>query len=120
MRTRHLLRLALALALASAAAFGQKGKSALNGAWEVKAGAQTYRITFEVDDGDVRGTVTLPGGMETDVEYGFLFGNELEFTTVEGGVEYEWTGKVSRNSVRGERLNLDDDTTVGFSAKRAR
>ena len=120
MNTRNFLRLALVLALATAPVFAQKKESPVSGTWELKVGSQTYRFAFVDDEGDVSGTVTLPGGNTAEVEYGFFFGGELEFITVENGVEHEWTAKVSRNSIRGERVNLDEETTVRFTAKRVR
>ena len=98
----------------------QQKKSPVNGTWDLRVGTESYRIAFVEEDGDVRGTVTLPNGETTEIEYGLIFGDELEFLTVEGGVEHEWTAKVSRNSIRGERVNLDEETTVRFTAKRAR
>ena len=64
--------------------------------------------------------MTQPTGKTTEIEYGLIFGDELEFLTVEGGVEHEWTAKVGRNSIKGERVNLDEETTVRFTARRAR
>ena len=98
----------------------QQKKSPVNGTWDLRVGTESYRIAFVEEDGDVRGTVTLPNGETTEIEYGLIFGDELEFLTVERGVEHEWTAKVSRNSIRGERVNLDEETAVRFTAKRAR
>ena len=120
MRPHYLLSTLLTLALVVGPLLGQKKKSPVNGTWNLKVGAQTYRIAFEEDDGDVRGTVTLPNGESTEIEYGLIFGDELEFLTVENGVEHEWTAKVNRNSIKGERVNLDEETAVRFSAQRAR
>ncbi len=119
MHARDLLKGILILALALPMGFAQK-KSPINGTWNVNVGGQTYRIEFVEEDGDVRGTVTLPSGESTDVEYGLVFAKELEFSTVENGVEFEWTGEVSRNSIKGERVNLDDETSLRFAGKRAR
>lgn len=95
-------------------------KSPVNGTWEAKVGSQTYCFDFTEDQGDVTGSIVLPDAQTIEVEHGLIFGNELEFTTVEDGVEYEWTAEVSRNSIKGERLNLDDDTVVRFTARRVR
>ncbi len=118
MRARTAL-LALALALAAVPALAQK-QSLLAGAWELKVGGQTFRADFVEDQGDVRGTVRLPGGDSVEVEYGLLLGRDLEFTTVEKGVEFEWTAEVGRNSIKGERVNLDTEATVRVTGKRAR
>ena len=119
MRARDVLKGILILALVVPVALAQK-KSPVNGTWDLNVGRQSYRIEFAEEDGDVSGTVTLPSGESTEVEYGLVFGKELEFTTVENGVEFEWTAEVSRNSIKGDRLNLDDDSTVRFTGKRAR
>lgn len=95
-------------------------KSPVNGRWEAKLGSQTYRFDFTEDQGDVTGSIRLPDDQAVEVEYGLIFGKELEFTTVEDGVEYEWTAEVSRNSIKGERLNLDDETVIRFTARRTR
>lgn len=117
----RLLGAVLAAALAAAPAFAQTKKpSPLNGAWELKVGSETYRIEFSEQDGDVRGTITLPNGESAEVEYGLLLGKALEFLTVEKGVEHEWTATVSKNSIKGERVNLDTERAVGFTAKRSR
>lgn len=120
MRARDLLGVTLILALAATAGLAQKKKSPVNGTWDLKVGSESYRIAFVEDDGDVRGTVTLPNGESTEIEYGLIFGDELEFLTVEGGVEHEWTAKVGKNSIKGDRVNLDEETAVQFTAKRAR
>ena len=119
MRANDVLKGMLILALAVPVAQAQK-KSPVNGTWELKVGGQSYRIEFVEEDGDVSGTVRLPSGESTQVDYGFVFGKELEFSTVENGIEFEWTAEVSRNSIKGERLNLDDDSTERFTGKRAR
>ncbi len=117
----QLLGAVLAVALAAAPAFAQTKKpSPLNGAWELKVGGDTYRIEFSEEDGDVRGTVTLPNGESASVEYGLLLGKDLEFLTVEQGVEHEWTATVGKNSIQGQRINLDTERAVGFTAKRSR
>ncbi len=113
-----LLGIAL-LAVAAPVCLAQK-KSPVNGEWEANVGSQTYRFDFTEDQGDVTGTGTLPNAQTIEVEYGLIFGKELEFTTVEDGVEYEWTAEVSRNSIKGERVNLDDETAVRFTARRVR
>ena len=120
MRPHSLPSTVLMLALAFGPLLGQKKKSHVNGTWDLKVGAHTYRIAFEEEDGDVRGTVTLPNGESTEIEYGLIFGDDLEFLTVENGVEHEWTAKVNRNAIKGERVNLDEETAVKFSARRAR
>ena len=120
MHMTRLLRLILVLALAATAALSQKKKSPVNGTWDLKVGSESYRIEFIEDDGDVSGIVTLPNGESTEIEYGLIFGNELEFLTVESGVEHEWTAKVSKNSIKGERVNLDEETAVPFTARRSR
>ena len=120
MHPTKLLRFIVVLALAATVGLAQKKKSPVNGAWDLKVGSETYRIEFVEDDGDVSGAVTLPNGESTEIEYGLIFGNELEFLTVESGVEHEWTAKVSKNSIKGERVNLDEETAVQFTAKRAR
>ena len=118
---RPLARVLVALALVASIATAQKQKkSPIVGTWEVKVGSSVYRIAFDEDQGDVAGTVTLPSGESIEVEYGLIIGDELEFSTVEGGTEYEWTAKAGKNSFRGTRLNLDDDSEVRFSAKRTR
>ncbi len=114
------MRAMLFLALAATLGLAQQKKSPVNGTWDLKVSTESYRIAFVEEDGDVRGTVTLPDGESIEIEYGLIFGDELEFLTVEGGVEHEWTAKVSRNSIKGERLNLDEETAVQFTAKRAR
>lgn len=119
MRTRDVLRGVLILALVVGVGLAQK-KSPVNGTWDLNVGGQSYRIDFVEEDGDVSGTVTLPSGESTEVEYGLVFGKELEFSTVENGTEFEWTAEVSRNSIKGERLNVDDDSTERFTGKRSR
>ena len=120
MRARYLLAVISVLALAANLALAQKKKSPVNGTWDLKVGGVPYRITFVEDEGDVSGTVTLPDGKTTNIEYGLIFGDELEFLTVEGGVEHEWTAKVGKNSIKGERVDLDEETAVQFTAKRTR
>ena len=115
---RHLRVLLLILVLGATLCLAQK-KSPVNGTWDLKVGSETYRIAFVEDEGDVSGTVTLPNGESTEIEYGLIFGDELEFLTVEDGVEHEWTAKVSRNSIKGERVNLDTERSVRFTARRA-
>lgn len=112
----------LVLALGAGSALGQrsKKKSPLNGTWTLTVGPETYRIEFVEDEGDVRGQVTLPGGAQTEIDYGLLLGDELEFLTTENGVEHEWTAKVSRKSIKGQRVNLDSEVGVRFTARRAR
>ncbi len=118
---RYRIQLPVMLLLAAVAAGGQgQKKSVVTGTWEADIGGRTYRLTLAEDQGDVSGTVQLPDGSTTAIEYGLSFGKELEFTTTEGGVEYEWTAEASRNSIKGERLNLDNDSVVRFTAKRAR
>lgn len=118
---RPLARVLMVLALVASIAAAQKQKkSPIVGTWEVKVGSSVYRIAFDEDQGDVSGSVTLPSGESIEVEYGLIIGDELEFSTVEGGTEYEWTAKAGKNSFRGTRLNLDDDSEVRFSAKRTR
>ena len=120
MRARCFPRAVLLLALAASLSLAQQKKSPVNGVWDLKVGTESYRIAFVEEDGDVRGTVTLPNGESIEIDYGLIFGDELEFSTVEGSVEHEWTAKVSRNSIKGERVNLDEETAVRFTAKRAR
>lgn len=111
----------LILAVAASTGLAQKkSKSQVNGTWSLSVAGQTYRIEFVEEDGDVRGTVTLPGGDTTDVEYGLVIAKQLEFLTVENGVEFEWTANVSRNAIKGERVNLDEETSVRFTGKRAK
>ena len=117
--SRRLRLVLVVLALAVPLALAQK-KSPVNGSWVIVAGSQTFQATFEEDEGDVRGTVTLPQGQAVEIEYGLVIGKELEFTTMENGVEFEWTAEVGRNSIRGERVNLDEETAVKFTAKRKR
>lgn len=119
MRIKKLAAAILALAVAAPLALAQK-KSPVSGSWELKVAGQTYRMELVDEDGDVTGTVTLPSGETAEVEYGLAFGKELEFSTVENGVEYEWTADVSRNSIKGERFHLDDETTVKFTGRRSR
>lgn len=119
MRVPKILITFLLLALAVPSAFAQK-KSPVNGTWRLEVGGHAYRVEIVEEDGDVSGTFTLPGGESVEIEYGLILGKELEFTTVENGVEYEWTANVSRNSIKGERLNLDEDSTERFTAKRTR
>ena len=107
------------LALTASTALAQK-KSPINGRWEAKVAGQTYRFTFAEDQGDIEGAATLPNGKTIDIRYGFIFGNEFEFTTEEGEDVFEWTGDVSSSSIKGERLNLEDDSTVKFSGKKTK
>lgn len=121
MHSRIPRRTALGLTLAAPLVLAQKQKkSPVNGSWVITAGSQTFRVTFEEDQGDVSGTITLPEGQKLDIEWGLVIGSELEFTTVENGVEFEWTAQVSKNSIKGERVNLDEETSVRFTAKRTR
>lgn len=115
-----LVRGLLVLTLVATVGTALQKKSPINGTWDVKVGSAVYRITFVEDQGDVSGTVTMPGGESVEIEYGLAIGDELEFSTLEGGVEYEWTAKAGKNSFKGTRLNLVDDSEVAFSAKRAR
>ena len=98
---------------------GQK-KNPVNGKWDATVGGRSYHFVIVEDQGDVTGTVTPAGGEPVEIEYGLIFDDELEFTTVEGGVEFEWTAKAGKNAIRGIRVNLDDESEVRFSAKRAR
>lgn len=119
MRGRACLVAIAALVLTAPETLAQK-KSPVNGDWEASAGGQTYRFSFSEDDGDVRGSVRLPSGQTVPIEYGLVLGKELEFTTSEDGVEYEWTAEVSRNSIKGERVNIEDESAIRFTAKRIR
>lgn len=119
MRARHSLFVIVALVLIAPVALAQK-KSPVNGDWEASVGSQTFRFSFSEEDGDVRGSVRLPSGQTVAVEYGLVLGKELEFTTSEDGVEYEWTAEVGRNSIKGERVNIEDESSVRFTAKRIR
>lgn len=99
---------------------GGKKKNPVNGKWDAQVGSQSYHLVIVEDQGDVSGTVTPAGGESVDIEYGLIFGDELEFTTVEGGSEFEWTAKAGKSSIKGTRVNLDDETELRFTAKRAR
>ena len=116
MRLRILVWLSL-IALTTTLAVGQK-KSPINGRWEVKVGAQTYSFTFAEDEGDVSGTATLPDGTTIEIDYGLIVGPDLEFSTTEKNIEYEWTGEVSRSGIKGDRLNLENDQNVTFTGKK--
>ena len=111
--------IAILLASVGFAQGGQK-KHPVNGKWDAKVGSRSYHMVIAEDQGDVSGTVTPAGGEACAIEYGLVLGDELEFTTVERGVEFEWTAKAGKNSIKGTRLNLDDETEVRFTAKRAR
>ena len=115
-------RLIIATLLVASLGFAQGGKKKhpVNGTWDAKVGGQSYHFVIVEDEGDVSGTITPAGGEQVEIEYGLIFDDELEFTTVEGGVEFEWTAKAGKSSIRGTRMNLDDETEVRFSAKRAR
>ncbi len=119
MRTGIWMRWLLAAFLAIGVASAQR-QSRVKGTWEAKVGQETFHFDFQDDQGDVTGTVRLPGGETVEVEYGLVLGKEFEFTTVENGVEFEWTAEVSRNSIKGERVNLDTEAAVRFNAKRRR
>ena len=99
---------------------GGKKKNPVNGKWDATVGGRPYHLVIVEDEGDVSGTVTPAGGEAVEIEYGLIFGDELEFTTVEGGVEFEWTAKAGKNSIKGTRVNLDEESEVRFSAKRGR
>ena len=99
---------------------GGRKKNPVNGKWNATVGGQPYHFVIVEDQGDVTGTVTPAGKDPVEIEYGLIFDDELEFTTVEGGVEFEWTAKAGKNSIRGTRVNLDDESELRFSAKRAR
>lgn len=103
-------------------AFAQGGrkKNPVNGKWDATVGGRPYHLVIVEDQGDVTGTVTPAGREPVEIEYGLIFDDELEFTTVEGGVEFEWTAKAGKNAIRGTRVNLDDESEVRFTAKRAR
>ncbi len=119
MSSKRLATGTLVLLMVASLVLGQK-KSPISGNWELTLGGSTYRIALVEDDGDVSGTVTLPSGEATEIEYGLAFGKEVEFTTVENGVEFEWTAEVSRNSIKGVRENLDEETRARFTGKRIR
>lgn len=111
----------IATLLASLAlAQGGRKKNPVNGNWDATVGGRPYHFVIVEDQGDVTGTVTPAGEEPVEIEYGLIFDDELEFTTVEGGVEFEWTAKAGKNSIRGTRVNLDDESEVRFTAKRAR
>ena len=118
MRLRIVLWLCL-LATSAPFAAAQK-KSPIEGKWEIKVGALTYLFTLAEDQGDVTGTAVLPDGTTVAIDYGLIVGPDFEFSTTENNVEYEWTVEVSRSRLKGERLNLNDDSTVRFSAKKKR
>ena len=103
-------------------AFAQGGqkKNPVNGKWDATVGGRPYHFVIVEDQGDVTGTATPAGAEPVEIEYGLIFDDELEFTTVEGGVEFEWTAKAGKNAIRGTRVNLDDESEVRFTAKRAR
>ena len=79
---------------------GGKKKNPVNGKWDAKVGSQSYHFVIVEDQGDVSGTVTPAGGEPIEIEYGLIFDDELEFTTVEGGVEFEWTARQARTQSR--------------------
>lgn len=116
------VRAILVTALAAGLGFAQGGqkKNPVNGKWDATVGGRPYHFVISEDQGDVSGTVTPAGGGPIEIEYGLIFDDELEFTTVEGGVEFEWTAKAGKNAIRGTRVNLDDESEVRFTAKRAR
>lgn len=116
MRLRIVFWLCLTL-LAAPFAAAQR-KSPINGKWEIRVGAQTYLFTLAEDQGDVTGTAVLPDGTTVVIDYGLIVGAEFEFSTTENNVEYEWTAELSRSGLKGERLNLDDDSSVRFTGKK--
>ncbi len=105
------------IALAAPFATAQK-KSLINGRWEIKVEAWTYLFTFAEDQGDVTGTAVLPDGTTIKIDYGLIVGSEFEFSTTENNIEYEWTANISKSGVKGERLNLEDDSIVRFTGKK--
>lgn len=105
------------ITLAAPFAAAQK-QAPVNGVWEIQVGAQTYRFAFTADQGDVTGTATLPEGATIEIDYGLIVGSDLEFSTIESNIEYEWTAEVSKSRLKGERLNLEDDSTVRFTGKK--
>ena len=115
-------RAILITTLTASLGFAQGGqrKNPVNGKWNATVGGQSYHFVIVEDQGDVSGTVTPAGEEPVEIEYGLIFDDELEFTTVEGGVEFEWTAKAGKNAIRGTRVDLDDETEVRFNAKRAR
>ena len=119
---RVAVRVILVATLLASLAFAQGGrkKNPVNGKWDATVGGRPYHFLIVEDQGDVTGTVTPAGGEPVEIEYGLIFDDELEFTTVEGGVEFEWTAKAGKNAIRGTRVNLDDESEVRFTAKRAR
>ena len=118
MRLRIFSWLCLFALLAPVAA-AQK-KSPINGRWEIKVGARIYLFTLVEDQGDVTGTVVLPEGTTIEIDYGLIVGPDFEFSTTENNIEYEWTAAVSRSGLKGERLNLEDDSSVKFTGKKKR
>ncbi len=107
------------IALAAPFAAAQK-KSPIDGRWEIKVGAQVYGFTFAEDQGDVTGAAVLPDGTTVEIAYGLIVGPDFEFSTTENNIEYEWTAEVSKSGLKGERLNLEDDSIVRFTGKKKR
>ena len=116
MRLR-ILGLFCLIVLTASFAIAQK-KSHINGRWELKVGSQTYSFTFAEDEGDVSGTATLPDGKTIEIDYGLIVGPDFEFSTTENNIEFEWTAEVSKSGLKGERMNLEDDSTAKFTGKK--
>ena len=116
MRLR-ILGLFCLIVLTASFAIAQK-KSHINGRWELKVGSQAYNFTFAEDEGDVSGTATLPDGKTIEIDYGLIVGPDFEFSTTENNIEFEWTAEVSKSGIKGERMNLEDDSTAKFTGKK--
>ncbi len=115
----HIFHGILFSALTLSVGFAQK-ESPVNGDWKAEVAGESYSFSFTEDQGDVDGTVQLPDGETIEIEFGLVLGKELEFTTIEETVEFEWTAELTRNSLKGERMNLENDSVVRFSAKKVR
>jgi hypothetical protein len=117
--------LLLAFVLGCAAASSAQDKTEqpaapkIDGRWTAEIAGKTYTLDLRLEDGDLLGTVRLPNNKTAEVTDGICVTDEFSFTTVEDGVEWEWTGTFNEAELKGERLRLDAEQTQSFTAKRS-
>lgn len=90
----------------------------IKGKWQATVADKPYTLDLRLEEGALVGTVLLPNRKTVKVEDGIFVVDEFSFMTVEGDVEWEWSGTISESGLEGERERFDTDAHEAFTAKR--
>lgn len=90
----------------------------IKGKWQATVASKQYTLDLRLEEGALVGKVLLPNRQTVDIEDGIFVVDEFSFTTVEGDVEWEWSGTISDSGLEGERERFDTDARESFTAKR--